>query len=454
MSNAIRLGPEDTIAALSTARGRSAIAVLRVTGPDVQNVGSALLRPWPLQERVATLCEVRANNGELIDRGLATFFRAPASFTGEDVLEISTHGGLLVPALVEAALLGLGVRQALPGEFTRRAVLNGRLDILQAEAIGDLIDAASVATHHAAIAQLDGALSREVVAIRHRLIELEALISYDIDFPEEDDGPISRDRVGAAARDVAEAVEHLLCTAPMGELLREGALAVIAGRPNAGKSSLFNALLGRDRAIVTEFPGTTRDALEAVIDVRGWPIRLVDTAGIRTTMDQIEKLGVEVSERYIRGSHLILLCDDSDSTVSDLHAHLLSLSSAPVLHVRTKGDLVAKEYQPLPGHVLVSATAREGLDALLDRIAATLEDRYGEPIVDFPVITRARHRQSLASALEEIVEFRRQWMAETLPSPIAAVHLQECRRLLEELIGTVDIDDVLDKLFSSFCVGK
>jgi tRNA modification GTPase len=450
----MRFGPEDTIAALSTARGRSAIAVLRVSGPDVQKVGKALIRPWPLIDRLATLCEVRSSDGELIDRGLATFFRGPASFTGEDVLEISTHGGLLVPALVEAALLGVGVRQALPGEFTRRAVLNGRLDILQAEAIGDLIDATSVATHHAAIGQLDGALSREILGIRDKLIELEALIGYDIDFPEEDDGPVSRERISEAATAAAAAIDHLLRTAPMGELLREGAVAVIAGRPNAGKSSLFNALLGRTRAIVTEIPGTTRDALEAVIDVHGWPVRLVDTAGIRDTTDTIEKLGVEVSERYVRSAHLVLLCDDSDASASELKDHLATLSNAPVLEVRTKGDLVANGYQSPPGRIVLSAATRAGLDSLLDRIAQTLQERYGEPVVDFPVITRARHQQALTAALAEMTEFSTQWRAGTLPAPIAAVHLQECRRLLEELIGTVDIDDVLDKLFSSFCVGK
>lgn len=450
----MRFGPEDTIAALSTARGRSAIAVLRVSGPDVQKVGSALLSPWPLADRVSTLCEVRAISGALIDRGLATFFRAPASFTGEDTLEISTHGGLLIPALVEAELLSLGVRQALPGEFTRRAVGNGRLDILQAEAIGDLIDATSVATHHAAIAQLDGALSREILGIRHRLIELEALIGYEIDFPEEDDGPVSRERISEAANAAADAIEQLLRTAPMGEMLRDGAVAVIAGRPNAGKSSLFNALLGRARAIVTDIPGTTRDALEAVIDVRGWPVRLVDTAGIRSTTDRIEQLGVEVSERYVRGAHLILLCDDSDESLFDLQEHVLTLSTAPILTIRTKGDLVTSSYQTSQDRVVLSATTRAGLDVLLDRVAETLKARYGEPVADFPIITRARHRQALAGALDELTEFRRHWMAATLPAPVASVHLHACRRLLEELIGTVDVDDVLDRLFSSFCVGK
>jgi tRNA modification GTPase len=388
-----------------------------------------------------------------LDQAIATFFQAPASFTGEDTLEISTHGGLLTPALVLAETIRCGAREALPGEFTRRAVLNGRIDILQAEAIGDLVNASTIAMHHAAITQLDGSLSRCVLSLREQLIKLEALLGYDIDFPEEDDGPINPERIAVGIHAAVHSIDGLLKTAPVGELLREGAVAVIAGRPNAGKSSLFNALLGQARAIVTDVPGTTRDALEAVIDVQGWPVRLVDTAGLRATDDVVERLGVEVSERYLGGAHLVILCSDDESDDSTPE-QIAQLTHAPVIRVRTKADLVSSSYKMPDGVVAVSAISRSGLDSLLSGIAQLLETRYGAPITDAPVITHARHRQALDYAAAELRLFEREWTSRSLPAPIAAVHLRAAIHSLEELVGVVDVEQVLDELFSSFCVGK
>lgn len=444
----------DTITAISTGLGRSAIAVVRVSGSRAEAIGERMLTPWPLIPRVATLCDVRDSaQGTLIDRALVTFFRAPASFTGEDVLEFSTHGGYLVPSLVLLEAINQGARQSLPGEFTRRAVMHGRLDILQAEAVGDLIDARTQAMHHSAIAQLDGSLSKAILRLRDRVLELESLISYDIDFPEEDDGPIAVDRILGTARAASESIEELLRTAPIGEMLREGAIVVIAGRPNAGKSSLFNALLGESRAIVTDIPGTTRDALEALIEVHGWPVRLVDTAGIHSSPNVIERLGIEVSERYIEGADLILLCsgEPDDETLSP---HLAALTSAPLLHVRTKSDLVALSTESGVDTVRVSALTRSGLDTLLSKVVEVLKQSYGTPMIDRPVITRARHRRALEQALAELQLFQTAWLSRSLPASIAAVHLRSATHVLEELVGTIEVDDVLDRLFSSFCVGK
>ena len=447
-------GFDDTIAAIATPFGRGALSIIRVSGIRVRDIGQQMVDPWPATERVATLCAVRAGkHGELLDQALVTFFRGPASFTGEDVLEISTHGGHLTPVLVLSALLKLGARQAFPGEFTRRAVLNGRLDVLQAEAIGDLIDAPTQAAHRAAINQLDGSLSRMILALREQLIKVEALIGYDIDFPEEDDGPVPGARILAETHAAMDTLRRLIRTASTGELLREGAVTVIAGAPNAGKSSLFNALVGQARAIVTDVPGTTRDAIEVVIDVHGWPVRLVDTAGLRPTNDIVERLGVEVSEKYLQQAHLILYC--SETALADTHVvdRIRARSSAPVIRIRTKSDLVANSNE-VASALAVSAHTREGLGELLDRIADLLRSKYESPTVDAPIITHVRHRLALEHALSELELFAQEWVTATLPAPVVAVHLRAAVHALEEMIGTVGVDDVLDQLFRSFCVGK
>src|SRR6476620_3576435 len=272
MSNPFSLS--DTIVAPATAPGRGALSIVRLSGPQAHTIGRAAIDRFPDDARVAVLCVVRDQDGAEVDQSVVIRYNAPSSFTGEDAVEIMTHGGLVVPATVVAALIARGARLAQPGEFTRRAVLNGKLDILQAEATGDLVSASSRAAQGAALRQLDGGLSRRVLALRDQMIGLEALIAYDIDFPEEDDGPVPAGRIQGATDELIDALERLLATARAGELVREGALVVLAGAPNVGKSSLFNALLGQNRAIVTEIPGTTRDAIEAVIHTPSLPLRL------------------------------------------------------------------------------------------------------------------------------------------------------------------------------------
>jgi len=446
---------EDTIVAVATPSGRGALAVIRLSGPDAFKIAAKHLRPPPSQMRATQLCSVY-EGGEVLDQALVTLFPGPNSFTGDDTVEFSTHGGHLVPNSVIAALISSGARQALPGEFTRRAVLNGKLDILQAEAIGDLIDASSQMMQRTALGQLDGGLSRRLLVLRDSLIDLEALIVYDIDFPEEDDGPISRERVENAATDIVESLKILLATAPAGELIREGAVVVIAGRPNVGKSSLFNALLGRSRAIVTEIPGTTRDALEAVIDSGKWPLRLVDTAGLRETDDRIERLGIEVSERYLADAHVILACAESPEQLEETIDVIARDSSAPVIAVRTKADLVAKRDNPADArpNIAVSAETGLGLQDLLEAIEEVLREKHGEIVPELPILTRARHRHALTVACSEIEQFLRAWKEQNLPATIASIHLRTAVSALEELIGTVEVEDVLDRVFSSFCVGK
>ena len=451
----IATGDIDTIVALATPPGRGAIAVVRLSGPTAFEIVARHLGSWPLEPRVSHLCNL-TDGDERLDQALVTLYPGPNSFTGEDTVEISTHGGYLVPSSVVAALILSGARQALPGEFTRRAVINGKLDVLQAEGIGDLVDAKSRAMQRAALDQLDGGLSRRLLDLRSQLVGLEALIAYDVDFPDEDDGPIPRERVQQATANVVKALASLLATIPIGEIVREGAVVVIAGPPNAGKSSLFNALLGRSRAIVTEIPGTTRDALEATVDTGKWPLRLVDTAGLRNTTDQLERLGIEVSERYLSAAHVVLACSENPANLSTIVGEIGRYSRAPILPIRTKSDLVTiSDENDLSAHTIdLSAETGEGLPQLIAAIDAILDSNDDQLEPDSPILTSARHRKAIETAYGETRAFEQIWKAEQLPATVAAVHLRTAVSALEELIGSVEIEDVLDRVFSSFCVGK
>ena len=395
------------------------------------------------------------SEGTVLDEALVTFFPGPHSYTGDDVVEVSVHGGAIIPALVLGALIAAGARQALPGEFTRRAVANGRMDLLQAEAVADLIDAQSRVAHRVAITQLEGGLSRRIAELRDAILELEALLAYDIDFPEEDEGAIDRSRVAMALGRTVEALNELLVTGDTGEMLREGALVVIGGAPNAGKSSLFNALIGRERAIVTDIAGTTRDAIEAVIEIRGWPVRLVDTAGLRDSTDIVERLGIEISERYLGSADVVILCAEGTAEMELLLERTRTLTSAPVVTAQTKADL--RPTTPTgrsTASLSVSAVTGEGLDALTQRIASLLADRFGAAVSEAPLLTRQRHRLAVEAARTELLAFDTAWALNDPPSSVAAIHLREAAHHLGELIGPIDVDDVLDRVFSSFCVGK
>jgi len=447
------VGDGSTIVAIATAMGRGALATVRASGPGVRTLMRVLLEPPPTIVRRATRCVVRDVSGAAIDEVVVTLYAAPHSFTGEDLLELSTHGGLMAPTAVLAAAIRAGARQAEPGEFTRRAVLNGKLDLLQAEAIGDLIDARSSAAHRLALRQLDGGLTRRVSLLRDRILELEALLAYDIDFPEEDDGPMPRAHIADTADTLFDALGMLLATTEQGTLVHHGALVVLAGAPNVGKSSLFNALLGEARAIVTDVPGTTRDAIEAVLDLPGWPLRLVDTAGLRESADEVERLGIEASSRYLGQAALVLACGDSARSVADVAGMGAARTTAPVVTVVTKGDLVAERHETA-ADITVSAHTGQGLRALLALVEQRLRQRHGEPTLDAPGLTSARHQVAVAAAVEELQAFRTTWGEDLVPASVAAIHVRAAADALGELIGVVRVDDVLEAVFQRFCVGK
>jgi tRNA modification GTPase len=449
----------DPIVALATPPGRGALALIRLSGRGTFDLAGRVLRPFRLEpaRRVTRARVHHPDSGEPIDDVLFACFPGPESYTGEDVVEISVHGGLLVPAEVVAACLAAGARPAAPGEFTRRAVQNGKMDVLQAEATADLIDAGAPAQRRRALQQLERGLSLRLETFRTEILELEALIAYDIDFPEEDEGPVSAERVARAWRAVHERVARLLASAPHGERLHAGALVVVAGPPNAGKSSLFNALLGRERAIVTEVPGTTRDAIEAHAVIEGLPFRLVDTAGLRESEDRIERLGIEVSRRYIGAADLILYCEEGDggqgAGEEAARKEFLSRCAAAVVRVRTKADLASPAARPSDLSLAVSVVTGEGLAELGRRLA---EVAFGGLVAlgDVePVVTRERHRLALQRALEELDLF---WAARegTIDAAATATHLRAAAGALDDLIGVVTPEDVLDRVFASFCVGK
>ena len=417
----------DPIVALATPPGRAALALIRLSGRGAFAVAARCLAPFH-GEPARTVFRAQLHHpttGDAVDDVLAVCFPGPHSYTGDDLVECSTHGGLLVPADAIAAFAAGGARPAEPGEFTRRAVLNGKMDLLQAEATADLIDAGAPAQRRRALHQLDRGLSRRLEALRSEVLELEALIAYEIDFP-----------------------AQLLGTAPEGERLHEGALLVIAGRPNAGKSSLFNALLGRERAIVTEIPGTTRDAIEASTVIEGFPFRLVDTAGLRDSDDRVERLGIEVSWKYLEAADLVLYCEEAQKNRGSeaQRDEFLAQVQAPVVRVETKADLVRSD-------VGVSVVTGAGLADLRRRLA---EVAFGKLLTlgDVePVVTRARHREALERALAELESFAAARDAR-VEAAAAATHLRAAVLALDDLIGVVTPDDVLDRVFSTFCVGK
>ena len=450
-SDALRLN--ETIVALATSPGRGALAVIRLSGPNAFSIASRHVRQWPTTPRVATYSGL-IDGPEELDDAVVTTFPGPHSFTGEDVVEFSTHGGFAVPASVLAALIRSGATPALPGEFTRRALMNGKLDLLQAEGIGELVSAGSSAMRRAALQHIHGGLSRKLESLRADILRLEALIAYDIDFPGEDDGPLAEGEIAGGVKEVEQSLEALLSTASFGRVIRDGALIVIAGPPNAGKSSLFNAMLGTARAIVTEIPGTTRDALEAVIDTGEWPLRLVDTAGLRDTHDKIERLGIEVSENYLAAADVALACADSVSALEAASTALSTLTDAPIIRVWTKADVRSAEERVPSDSVSVSAEELTGLDELFRRISAALRGAYGRHSGDEPVVTTVRQQESISRALDEIRRFDTARTADLIPTSVAAVHLRAATGALEELIGAVDVEDVLTKLFSTFCIGK
>ena len=444
----------DTIAAISTAFGEGAIALIRVSGPDAVAIVDTLWRGRmplakapPRRSLFGTLFQDTAK----LDEALVTVFRAPHSYTGEDVVEIAGHGGILVSRRVLEAILRAGARAANPGEFTQRAYLHGKMDLTQAEAVMDLITAQTDLALRAASEQLEGRLGERIRKLREDILEILAHVEAYIDFPEEDIDPdtdaLLRRRIEAALASAQE----MLASATQGKILREGARTVIFGAPNVGKSSLLNLLLGHDRAIVSHLPGTTRDVLEETINLRGIPLRLIDTAGMRATEDEIERAGIDRTRRQLARADLRLRVVDASRDRAELTDNVDHPAAAPEILVLNKCDLpVHPSWEGVAG-VRMSCLRAEGFDALADSVLAAITS--GQVTADWACAINARHAGCLERA-SDILRASQQAFDDRLSPEFIAEELRAAMDAVGDIVGRADTEELLGVIFSRFCIGK
>jgi tRNA modification GTPase len=435
----------DTIAAIATPAGRGGIGVVRLSGPGVAGIATAVIGGLP-EPRSATFCAFRDASGELVDEGVALYFPAPRSYTGEPVLELHGHGGPVVMQALLSACLDAGARLAEPGEFTRRAFLEGKLDLAQAEAVADLIDAASRQAARSALRSLTGEFSEAVGALAAELVELRALTEAMLDFPEEDVDSFHREDAAARLARLRKALEDLLAKSRQGSLLRSGVHVVLAGRPNVGKSSLLNRLTGEERAIVTPVAGTTRDALREPIQIEGIPLIVVDTAGLRASDDVVERMGIERAQRELERADLILAVFEAGKPAIELEGLPSGIAR---IDVHNKVDLTPGFRLAEGGDraVAVSAKTGEGIDVLR---RAILESVGWVSAGESVFLARERHLRAFESSRAHLEAASRE-----LPRPeLFAEELRLAHQALGSVVGEFTADDLLGEIFSRFCLGK
>ena len=447
---------DDTVVAIATPSGRGGLGVVRISGPDAARIARAVVaRDRPLAPRHATLTRLRAApaaDAALGDHVVATFFPAPHSYTGQDVVELSAHGSPVVLEHIVQAAQACGARLARPGEFTLRAFVSGKMDLVQAEAVGDLIAAVTPLQAKVAFEQLDGSLTRRVHQLHETLFDLIARLEASLDFPDEGYHFIGPGDVAAAVTRLIDEVDRLVGEGRRGRAIREGATVVLAGRPNVGKSRLFNALLGRDRAIVTEVPGTTRDMVSERLDVEGLAVTLVDTAGFRETSDLVEREGVRLGTQARSAADLTLVVLDRTEPIDEDDRRLLAErpERARVI-VANKCDCPRHPDFPEVAHESVSALTGEGLP----RLRAAVARQLGlTATADTPAVSNLRHLSLLEHARQQLDSVRILVSGDPPPEEFVLAHLQTARGLFDDVVGTRTSEDVLDRIFSTFCIGK
>ena len=446
---------EITIAAIASAPGIGAVSLIRVSGSEAFELVSKVLSEGreiaKFEDRKAVLAKILNEKGEILDDTLLTPFKGPKSFTGEDVVEIACHGGVLVTRRVLQRLLEVGARSAEPGEFSKRAFENGKLDLTQAEAIMDLISAQTDLALRAAHEQLQGKLGDESEKLRESMIEVVAHVEAYIDFPEEDIDPATGNILLTKIDAILAGIDQMLCTAEQGRILREGVRTVICGEPNVGKSSLLNALLGFERAIVSDIAGTTRDTVEEVVNLRGIPLRLIDTAGVREAGDEIEKQGIERSEKQIELADLIIEVVDGSKGGERLLNEGQTIGRHHIL-VANKSDIAVDDSWNEHGAISISCKSQEGIESLADVITETLS--MSQAVAGGHIVAiNARHQACLHRSKESLVAAR-SGLEAAQGSEFVSLDLREALESVGEIAGRVDTEEIFDEIFGTFCIGK
>lgn len=448
-----------TIAAIATPLGRGGIGVIRLSGSRAYQIACELTHKASFVARQASFCRCYRASGEIIDEGLILYFKAPHSFTGEDVVEIQGHGGMVLQNELLARVFELGARQAVAGEFSFRAFENDKLDLMQAEAIADAIDATSVAAANSAMRSLSGEFSKRINKLLDLLINVRLHVEAAIDFPDEEDVDFLSDGViESKLRSLQEQVDQVLSTAQQGQLLRDGIDVVLAGRPNAGKSSLLNRLAGRERAIVTEVAGTTRDTLQETVVLNGLTLHLTDTAGLRETDDTVERMGIERARRAIEQADLLLLVydvsQDADPIVLAEQLFGQMPSTNKLLIIANKSDLIKHtpdavvEYQ---GYQQVNVSCETGFG--LETLIKVLCDKVGFHPPENSLIARTRHIDALRRTAAHLQQAYEQ-LTVFAAGELVAESLRQAQQSLGEITGQFSADDLLGEIFGSFCIGK
>jgi len=458
--NAVKYQAGDTIAAIATPPGTGAIGMVRLSGPDAIRLAGSVFRGAGLEKAPGYSAHFgQIVDGErLLDEAVAILYRAPRSYTGEDMVEFSCHGSPYILQSVLQLLLSKGARLAGPGEFTMRAFLNGKLDLSQAEAVADLIEARTEASHRAAISQMRGGYASELRSLREKLVHFASLVELELDFSEEDVEFAQRDQLLDTVRQLKQVTSRLIKSFALGNAIREGVPTVIAGRPNAGKSTLLNALLREERAIVSEIPGTTRDTIEEVLNLQGILFRLIDTAGLRDAADALEAMGVQRTLEKIHQSALVIyVFDPIGSTHQDVEEGLRQIpEGVPVLLAASKCDLteaaeVVADFKGLPNLFVLSGKTGEGLQALEEAMVQSIMSEEISP--ESPIVTSLRHAEALQRALAALHDVEA-GLQEKRSGELLALDIRVALDALGTITGEVTTDDLLENIFSRFCIGK